>query len=139
MLSSICTCIIDIVGCNGLQRGHRHRSINFDGSARGDVADRPEKATRAASGTRYATELFTERRGQETNHIIDLNHTLLGWMRSVGVQAVALREAPFCRCFKQFRPLGSARVHPREGVQSPVWQILQRPGSGLSITLHFML
>jgi len=54
-----------------------------------------EKAGWDALGARYATVLSADQRGGNAHDIIDLNGTLLAWLRSFGTRAVALRPDRF--------------------------------------------
>ena len=54
-----------------------------------------EKAGWDALGARYATVLSAEQRGSHASDIVDLDGTLLAWLRSFGTRAVALRPDRF--------------------------------------------
>jgi 3-(3-hydroxy-phenyl)propionate hydroxylase len=54
-----------------------------------------EKAEWDALGARYATVMSPEQRGNNATDIIDLNGTLLAWLREFGTRVVALRPDRF--------------------------------------------
>ena len=60
-----------------------------------DLLTPREKAEWDALGARYATVMSPEQRGNNATDIIDLNGTLLAWLREFGTRVVALRPDRF--------------------------------------------
>lgn len=81
-------CLLDEVLGNGF-------ALLGDGVDPATLLTPQEKAGWDALGARYAPVFSAEQRGQGGNDIVDLHGTLLAWMRSFGVRAIALRPDRF--------------------------------------------